>query len=43
MADVINLGTINFYGYGSGGGGSAGPDFNVDYNQDFRAVVPEED
>ena len=43
MADVINLGTINFYGYGSGGGGSAGPDFNVDYNQDFRAAVQEED
>ena len=41
MADVINLGTINFYGYGSGGGGSAGPDMNLDFNQDFRAAEEE--
>lgn len=40
MADIINLGTINFYGNGSGGG-SAGPDYNVDYNQDFRAAESE--
>lgn len=42
MADVINLGTINFYGV-EVSGWSAGPDFNADYNQDCRAAVPEEE
>ncbi len=42
MAEPINLGTINFYGRVGGGSGYPGPDFNVDYNQDFRAAEPEE-
>lgn len=37
MEDVINLGTINFYGR-PGGMPEPEPDFNVDYNADFRAA-----
>lgn len=40
--DVINLGTINFYGkVGGGGSGEHQPDFNVDFNADFRAAIVE--
>lgn len=38
---VINLGVIDL-----GGGTSSwhrGPDFNADFNQDFRAALPEDE
>jgi len=42
MNDTIDLATINFLPGGGGGGGSREPDFNVDYNGDYRAAEPEE-
>lgn len=42
---VIDLGVINLGVIDLGGGSSSwkrGPDYNADYNQDFRAAEPEE-
>ena len=41
MNDVIDLATINFRP-GGGGSGQRLPDFNADFNGDFRAAEPEE-
>lgn len=35
---IIRLASINFAGSGAG----SGFDYNLDFNQDFRAPVPEE-
>ena len=42
---LIDLATINFAGRGNGGSspGTRNPDFDLDYNQDFRAALPETD
>lgn len=43
MVDVIDLATINFVPGGGGGSGQRDPDYNVDYNGDFRAAEPSEE